>query len=275
MIDKQIVRQHFSRNAVNYDAYAKVQKKMAEQLLEIIRLTLDRTDTAPEILDIGCGTGYLTGQLIERYPQSNITAVDLAPGMIELAAGKFTRNRINFICGDIEELAFDRKYDLIVANATFQWLNQLPKTLGKLYGWLNDRGVLVFSTFGSKTFQELHQSFELAKNTLGVETDVLPGQRFPSYSGLEKICRESVGSSNSYSFTGRELFEYEYFDSVQDFLKAVQKTGANNSNRKRHGNLALTREIMPIYEENFNVAGQVVATYHCLYIAIKKEGESR
>jgi 2-polyprenyl-3-methyl-5-hydroxy-6-metoxy-1,4-benzoquinol methylase len=39
--------------------------------------------------------------------------------MIELAAGKFTRNRINFICGDIEELAFDRKYDLIVANATF------------------------------------------------------------------------------------------------------------------------------------------------------------
>jgi malonyl-CoA O-methyltransferase len=66
MIDKQIVRQHFSRNAVNYDAYAKVQKKMAEQLLEIIRLTLDRTAAAPEILDIGCGTGYLTGQLIER-----------------------------------------------------------------------------------------------------------------------------------------------------------------------------------------------------------------
>jgi malonyl-CoA O-methyltransferase len=94
-------------------------------------------------------------------------------------------------------------------------LNQLPKTLGKLYGWLNERGVLGFATFGSKTFQELHQSFELAKNTLGVETDVLPGQRFPSYSGLEKICRESVGSSNSYSFTGRELFEYEYFDSVQ------------------------------------------------------------
>jgi malonyl-CoA O-methyltransferase len=273
MIDKKTVQNHFCRNAVNYDVYAKVQKKMAGELLEIVRLTPDRKAAAPKILDVGCGTGYLTGQLLKRYPQSAITAVDLAPGMIALAAQKFAQSRIDFICGDIEELEFGRKYDLIVANATFQWLNWLPKTLGKLCGLLNEHGALVFSTFGSNTFRELHHSFKLAKETLGVATDVLPGQRFPSYSGLERICRESADSlGNRYSFTGKEVFEHEYFASVQDFLKSVQKTGANNSNRKRHGNLALTRETLRIYEELFKTNDRVVATYHCLYIAIKNEG---
>jgi malonyl-CoA O-methyltransferase len=274
MIDKEIVRKHFSRNAVNYDAYAKVQKKMAGELLKIIQLRLDRTVVTPKILDIGCGTGYLTGQLIELYPQSNITAIDLAPGMIELAAGKLAQNRINFICGDIEELEFDQKYDLIVANAAFQWLNQLSKTLGKLCGLLNEDGAVVFATFGSETFRELHHSFEMAKKTLGVAMDVLPGQRFPSYSEWERICRESAGPlGNQYSFTGQELFECEYFESVRAFFQSVKKTGANNSNRKRHGHPALTRETMRIYEEQFQVDGRIGATYHCIYIAVKKEGK--
>lgn len=35
MIDKKVLQMHFSRNAVHYDKYANVQKKMANELLNM------------------------------------------------------------------------------------------------------------------------------------------------------------------------------------------------------------------------------------------------
>lgn len=39
----------------------------------------------PKILELGCGPGNVTRLLKLRFPESEITAVDLAPKMIEIA----------------------------------------------------------------------------------------------------------------------------------------------------------------------------------------------
>ena len=45
---------------------------------------------APEgldrIVDLGCGPGTSTRMLVERYPQAQITAVDISTSMLEVAA---------------------------------------------------------------------------------------------------------------------------------------------------------------------------------------------
>ena len=74
MIDKEKLKRRFSRNARQYDKYAKVQKNMGDILIEKIKSTKTQYKN---ILEIGCGTGYVTKALCEHFKNSNITAMTL------------------------------------------------------------------------------------------------------------------------------------------------------------------------------------------------------
>jgi len=95
-LDKQAIRRRFERAAVYYDIFSVVQRGMAERLVE-------RIEREPSsILDLGCGTGYLTLLLHRRFPQAQIDAVDFAPAMIEQARARVPD--ASFLTRDIEEL---------------------------------------------------------------------------------------------------------------------------------------------------------------------------
>ncbi|TRY16574.1 malonyl-[acyl-carrier protein] O-methyltransferase BioC, partial [Geobacillus sp. LEMMJ02] len=64
MIDKQLMQKRFSERATTYDQFANVQKKMAHELIKRI------VHPPKTILEIGCGTGYLTKLLHDAYPQA-------------------------------------------------------------------------------------------------------------------------------------------------------------------------------------------------------------
>ncbi|AEF92962.1 biotin biosynthesis protein BioC [Desulfotomaculum nigrificans CO-1-SRB] len=271
MIDKNVLKKNFSRNAVNYDTYAVIQKKMAHQLLKTISFEHKDTHDSINILDIGCGTGYFTEQLARCYPNANITAVDIAPGMIEYARKKLRSKKIEFLCADIEEVEINRKYDLIVSNATFQWFNQLEQTIIKLDAMLKNSGMLAFSTFGPMTFNELHRSYKMAADKLNLVIDSLPGQKFFSCEDLLNICQRSLADTSfSYKVAGLEKYEYEYFDTVRDFLKSVKKIGANNSNCDRKTIPALIKEMIKIYETTFTEGNRIKVTYHCIFLTVEK-----
>ncbi|WP_333871548.1 malonyl-ACP O-methyltransferase BioC [Desulforamulus putei] len=272
MIDKNILKKNFSRNAVNYDTYATVQRKMAHELLKIISFERKDIHDSIDILDIGCGTGYFTEQLVRCYPNANITAVDIAPGMIEYARKKFKSKKIEFLCADIEEAEMNRKYDLIVSNATFQWFNQLEQTIIKLDAMLKNNGMLAFSTFGPMTFCELHRSYKMAGDKLNFETGPLPVQKFLSCEELLGICQKNLvdTSPSSYKVASLEKHEYEYFDTVRDFLISVKKIGANNSNCDRRTNPALIKEMIKIYETAFTEGNRIKVTYHCIFLKVEK-----
>ena len=123
MIDKKQVQIHFSKNVETYDSYANVQKSMCENLMNYIEQKYCEDNF--NILEIGCGTGCLTEMLCRKFPNAKITALDIAPGMIEYADKKLSKYNVNFICNDIEEFELNDKYDFIISNATFQWLNNL------------------------------------------------------------------------------------------------------------------------------------------------------
>lgn len=78
------------------------------------------------ILDIGTGTGLIALMLAQRFPEADITAIEIDPQACEEAAGNFRRSpwasRLKLICGDFLNLPADilgEPFDLIVSNPPF------------------------------------------------------------------------------------------------------------------------------------------------------------
>lgn len=274
MIDKQQVKLHFSRNASTYNQYASVQIKMKDILTELLFQDSGYLSHVKNILEIGSGTGYLTRALTELFPSASITAVDIAPGMIAEISPAFADAPVEFICGDIEELELEGTYDLVISNATFQWFNNLPATICRLYAALSKNGILCFSTFGRDTFCELARCYELAGQALSLKEPVYAGQAFYSKDELVTLCVDALTNDvHEYPvlLQVRELSEYEYFDSCRDFLRSVKKIGAGNSNSDgTTASPAFIRTAMDLYDDLFMEAEKVRATYHCLYCKLIK-----
>jgi malonyl-CoA O-methyltransferase len=270
MIDKQLLQKRFSSNAKTYDQFANVQKKMADFLLK--HLVIKRNDSSPlHILEIGCGTGYLTAKLSRHFQNATITAIDLAPGMIEIAKQRTSGMPIQFLCGDIEEMELYDRYDLIISNATFQWLNHLELTLSRLSSVLKSNGMILFSTFGCDTFHELHTSFQRSMQKLQLDTNARLGQSFYALEDLLELCERSVQSVHPTStIFGTETIETERFHSVKDFFTSLRKIGATNSNQGQYCQRpSVLKEMMNIYEQDYQENGHIIATYHCLFVGIE------
>jgi len=274
MIDKQQVKLHFSKNASNYDQYAHVQKKMRDILIEFMLQNNKDTLKVKNILEIGCGTGYLTCALTELFPSAHITAVDIAPGMITEIKSKLKNNSVDFICGDIEEMDLTNTYDIIISNATFQWFNHMPITMKKLYATLNANGMLCFSTFGKYTFHELNECFDKTKQAMSIKGPISPGQSFYNLNELATLCEDAVRNEindNEIVVQSKEIFEYEYFNNCTDFFYSIKKVGANNSNKdSRRTSPAFIKKVINLYNENFRENNKVKATYHCLFYKMMK-----
>ncbi|HLR79207.1 MAG TPA: malonyl-ACP O-methyltransferase BioC [Bacillota bacterium] len=271
MINKQLLQKRFSKQATTYDEYASVQKKMAAHLIHQLehRLINNESSSPQHILEIGCGTGYLTSILLEKFPDAVITAVDLSPGMIDVARKRFDEQKINFICGDIEQLNLDQTFDLIISNATFQWFNHLEVTLQKLCYALKETGWLTFSTFGERTFHELYTSYEQALSKLNIQKRTRLGQSFYSSQHLKKVC-QSGHNELPVEVEVAEAEIIESFPSVKAFFKSLKKIGANNSNREAHMQRpSVFKQLISIYENQYSKDDVIPATYHCLFATIR------
>jgi len=256
MIDKEKLKKRFSNQAKVYDAHAHVQKEMAKRLLE--KIAVGRR--IHSILEIGCGTGYLTQVLLERFPQARITSLDIAEGMISYAEKRFAGHRkLKLVCADIEVFETQERYDLIISNAAFQWLNDPHHTVKRLCNYLAEEAQLVFSTFGERTFHELHASKVLAAEQLGMNS-CLGGQQFHNMSTWQAFCEEAGMKTQ---FDQEELVEY--FPSARSFLHSVKKIGANSSRGNTESSPSLMRKLLQIYDERYIADKGVPATYEAIY----------
>ena len=256
-IDKKKVARRFSRNAKTYDQYANVQKTMAKKLLSMVPSEV----TPGHILEIGCGTGYLTGLLATAYPHAQIDALDIAQGMIDVASRQVTSDKVSFHCGDAETWDGDAGYDLIISNATFQWFNTPKVTQDKLHGLLTEAGVLVYSTFGPDTFKELHDSFGAVRAQMDIKEVISPGQAF-----LDATACVDLLPEGRQSLTESQILP-EYFPKCIDFLQAVKKIGANRASGTGERPIpGFIDQVMTHYDQAHRHGDQVKATYEALYI---------
>jgi ubiquinone/menaquinone biosynthesis C-methylase UbiE len=80
-----------------------------------------------QVLDVGCGTGYLLRLLARQWPQaSELAGIDPAPAMIAAAARAAGDGRLRFSVGTAERLPYpDKFFDLVVSTTSFDhWSDQ-------------------------------------------------------------------------------------------------------------------------------------------------------
>jgi trans-aconitate 2-methyltransferase len=150
-----------------YLAYADERGRPFVDLLARVGATSPR-----EVVDLGCGPGNLTGLLAERWPQAHVVGLDSSPEMIEQARG--LGQRVEYAVADLREWRPEQPVDVLVSNATLQWVPGHLELLPSLVGAVAPGGWFAFQVPGnfdepSHTIRtELAAEAPYADHTVGV-----------------------------------------------------------------------------------------------------------
>lgn len=263
MTHKQAIQRNFARRGATYDRHAKIQQWMAGELLQGCREAALR---AHRILEVGCGTGYLTELIRQANPHAILVALDLEVSLLQQARKRLGRQSgVHLVAADGE--AFSRgSYDLILSNSVFQWFSRPEETLREYYRMLRPGGCLAFAILGPGTFQELAASFQEAA---GVRSPAeSPEVVAVSFSGEETWRRFLIKAGFQEVSLQREV-RTETHATVQDFLHALQATGATNP-QPRPLSPRLFRTMAAIYRQAYGLDGAIPVTYEVIWAFAKK-----
>ncbi len=81
-------------------------------------------------VDLGCGSGDLTAAATDRLGVASMLGVDSSPAMLDRAA-RHARPGLTFVSGDIAAWSGDGDHDLVLANASLQWVGDHPSVLAR------------------------------------------------------------------------------------------------------------------------------------------------
>lgn len=88
---------------------------------EMRKVVVDMADVGEGdfVLEVGCGTGFTTAEIVSRVGEENVVAVDLTPEQVMRAVARF---KSNFILGDAENLPFkDNSFDAAISAGSIEY----------------------------------------------------------------------------------------------------------------------------------------------------------
>lgn len=172
--DGRQVQRAFSRAAADYRSAADLQREIESRLLE----SLDYLDLHPDadgraapavVLDVGSGPGNAAAAMQRRWPKTRVVALDLSLPMLRQARDGGPRSLreafglrrgVERLCADARALPLaDSSVDVLFSNLCLQWIDDLPAVFAGFRRVLRPGGLLLCSTFGPDTLQELRDAF--------------------------------------------------------------------------------------------------------------------
>jgi len=107
---------------------------------------------AGRVLDVATGTGDVAMLLARAYPEAEITGIDIANRMLDIARAKSERkglvNRISFTPGDSENLRFqDNSFDAVTVAFGVRNFEDLHKGLSEMHRVVKPGGKAVILEF--------------------------------------------------------------------------------------------------------------------------------
>lgn len=250
IFDKREVERRFRRSMDSYEENAVVQKIIAGRLVTVTREYLG--EKPDRVLELGCGTGILTGMIREVFPDARVQVNDLVPEMCVQTAERYGIPEVDCYPGDAECVDFPGKYDLILSASTFQWFMQPEATLRKLRDCLQPGGMFVFSTFGLRNLEEVR---------------TLTGQGL-AYETLETM-KAMLSRSFEVLFAGEDCHVME-FSGPLEVLRHLKQTGVNVSADRDIWTKGKMQVFAEEYNRRFGIQGRVPLTYHPMYFVCKK-----
>ena len=103
------------------------------------------------ILDLGCGTGYLTNLIAQAG--ARVTGIDSSASMIERAKATYTD--LDFRVMSATDMHFDIPFDAVFSNATLHWVLDKEAAIDHIYHALRSGGRLLLEMGGKGNVEEL------------------------------------------------------------------------------------------------------------------------
>ncbi len=209
---KQHISRRFSRAAPAYAEHALIQRQVAVQLAD--RIAAASLPRRPRILEIGCGTGFLTAALASRLGPAFWTITDISPDMLAQAQGALElpgQSRFLVMDGEFPHLP-EASFDLICSSMAMQWFDDLSAGLARLARLLAPGGRLMIATLACDTFSEWRR----AHTALGLHAAV------PEYPAPDAIGRALPGMQAK---VATECLRQDYASGLA-FLKSLKAIGA-------------------------------------------------
>jgi malonyl-CoA O-methyltransferase len=260
-MNKELIEKNFSKKAIEYDEQAIIQKEVARELLSKIP-----NKNYKNILDIGCGTGFLTSLVKNTFPDANVTGIDNSLGMIDIAK-RMNRN-IKFKCIDANRIdLMDEEYDLIVSSMALHWIENLPEWLVRVNKVMSENGSLYFVLPIKNTLYELERSFNYAYKELG-----LINQKHVIDFYLDEKIEKSISNYNV-DFVEKNEYQKKY-DDIKLMINSIKGIGGGYSfgnsldfsMRKKMFNKAFD-----YYQKHYSDSnGKILQTWAFLFVGVNK-----
>ncbi|MFC1475729.1 class I SAM-dependent methyltransferase [Candidatus Zixiibacteriota bacterium] len=99
------------------------------------------------VLDVGCGPGHY-GVALARRGIAQVTGIDFAPAMIELARQKAAfagvSNHCNFLVGDYLTYKFDSKFDYVILMGLMDYMADARRAVTRALSLTNEKAFFSF-----------------------------------------------------------------------------------------------------------------------------------
>lgn len=145
-----------------YTKHSTIQNKQGCELINRIP-----NITNSVVLDIGCGDGKITFQLLKKMKNCVLDAIDISDSQLSVARSVLKdndpkNNKINLIQENMLNLSDVNKYDIIFSNSTMHWIKPITNAYQVIYNMLKSGGKIFIHQGGLGTYNEIHS---IAKET--------------------------------------------------------------------------------------------------------------
>lgn len=257
---KQRVVECFGRSVVNYQQQATLQRSCAGKLLNL--LGEGQFSLAPgTVLEFGCGTGFITEQLVQRLPDRSLHITDLSPEMVN-----FCRQRIEplavgrslaFELLDGEAIgSLEESFALIVSGFTVQWFKDPITSLQSLLEQLKPNGVLLLSFPGDGSFAEWRHLCEELN---------LPFTANPLLNPNDLLEKLAIPRDR---YVLKEEWIETTFSSAADFFRDMKAIGAGVSTTAKQLTPRQIKQLITQWDQRS--PNRVTVHHHVVYLAIQQ-----
>ncbi|MDH4127826.1 MAG: methyltransferase domain-containing protein [Spirochaetota bacterium] len=123
-LNKEKITHSFSKSATTYHEWALPQDEVAKHLASFVSEKL----SFKNILDAGCGTGFLTKYIFLQNKSLNITGLDISHEMLKV----YSHINPQIVLGDLENLQFeDASFTHCLSSFSLHWTN-IEKSLPEI-----------------------------------------------------------------------------------------------------------------------------------------------
>ena len=206
---------HISQ-ARSYQQGSETQQGIGLRMIEMLNIK-----NGSSILDLGCGTGYLTKVISEKVgAEGKVVAVDPDGERLKIAKESCSASNVEYVQADDQTFP-SGQYDLVLSNVVIHWISDKRALFERIYANLKPGGRFVFTTpngsypipeIGKKLFDNLvgpsflpwictekmkfliTSEYETLASNIGfTETSMLVSPEYPRWNNLDHYVNSMHG----------------------------------------------------------------------------------